>query len=89
MPYLVPTTQRTVTSCMAEVSAALDVIRTSLGDIDITLSGNVVSTLRALPGNKGVFLSHIHMYTVYLSDGVVLLTELPNWLRIKRYSSDS
>ena len=44
MSYLVPTTQRTVTSCMAEVSAALDAIRTSLGDIDITLSGNVVST---------------------------------------------
>ena len=30
---------------MAEVSAALDAIRTSLGDIDITLSGNVVSTV--------------------------------------------
>ena len=45
MSYLVPTTQRTVTSCMAEVSAALDAIRTSLGDIDITLSGNVVSTV--------------------------------------------
>ena len=44
MSYLVPTTQRTVTSCMAEGSAALDAIRTSLGDIDITLSGNVVST---------------------------------------------
>ena len=45
MSYLVPTTQRTVTSCMAEITAALDVIRTSLGDIDLTLSGDVISTV--------------------------------------------
>ena len=58
MSSRIPTTQRIVASCTAEITAALDVIQASLGDIDTALAGDVISTLysKANPGKLWVDL---------------------------------